>query len=37
MIGMGNYFFLVSLLRAQKSGQMHQVPYFLSTMTIGEE
>jgi hypothetical protein len=36
MKGMGNLSLIVSLLRAQKLGHMRQVPYFLSTMTIGE-
>jgi hypothetical protein len=37
MTRMGNLSLMVGLLRVQKSGKMHQEPYFLSTMTIGEE
>ena len=37
MIGMGNLSFMVSLLKTKNYGHMHQVPYFFSTMTIGEE
>jgi hypothetical protein len=37
MTGMGNLSLIVSLLSAWKSRHMHQVPSFLSTMTIGEE
>jgi hypothetical protein len=35
--GMGNLSLMVSLLRAQKSGHMRQVPSFLSIMTTREE
>jgi hypothetical protein len=34
--GMGNLFLMVTLLREQKSGHMHQVASFLRTMTIRE-
>jgi hypothetical protein len=37
MIGMGNLSLMVSLLRARKSGHIHQEPYFFMTMTIGDE
>jgi hypothetical protein len=37
MTGMGNLSLMVILLRARKSGHMHHIPYFLSTMMTGEE
>ena len=37
MTGIGNLSLMVSLLRARKSGHMHQEPSFFRTMTTGEE
>jgi hypothetical protein len=37
MTGMGNLSLMVSLLRARKSGHIHQEPSFFRTMTTGEE
>jgi hypothetical protein len=37
MTGMGNFSFIVILLRAKQLGHMHQVPCFLSAMTTREE
>jgi hypothetical protein len=37
MIGMGNLSLMVTLLRAQKLGHIHQGPYFFRNMTIGDE
>jgi hypothetical protein len=37
MTGMGNLSLMVSLLRARKSGHIHQEHYFFMTMTTGDD
>jgi hypothetical protein len=37
MTGMGNLSLMVSLLREQKLGHIHQEPSLFRTMTTGEE
>jgi hypothetical protein len=37
MTGMGNLSLMVSLLRARKSGHIHQEPSFFRTMTTRDE